>query len=420
MFEHNKKTVTQILLTLVVLFSGLAFTPFASLSAAELDWQQFASVYLPTLHIDEDKGQPGSGFIFHGSGYPANTQTTIYVDGEPRGYVTTNSNGQATFAIQTETVDPLGRYYITMAADANTSATNDLRLEWDRPLLTLPPGFPHPIFDLFGPPPPVGGNNIYVSAATAGVTGDGVAYTPDDILVHNSATWSWSVAVDGALLGLEGSNVDAVLLLESGAYLMSFAEPTFVPGPGMVDDSDVIFYRPQNGALLLAVDGSDVGLDTDAEDIDGLAASPDGFLLISTRGGYSVPRTGGGTLTGSNEDLLKLDSPSYGPVTSGTWSTYFDGSDVGLNAFDADGAWVGPNDIYLSSDVSFSAVGLTIDDNDIAGCLGATAGDPSNCATPIVLWDGAAAGLGSDTVDAFHIQWEGAANQSITALDALR
>ena len=40
-----------------------------------------------------------------------------------------------------------------MSTDANNSATNDLRLESDRPLLVIPPGFPHPIFDLFGSPP---------------------------------------------------------------------------------------------------------------------------------------------------------------------------------------------------------------------------------------------------------------------------
>ncbi|MCO5185479.1 MAG: hypothetical protein M9941_10860 [Anaerolineae bacterium] len=149
----RSKRMTTLLLAAVILLSGLAFFPFASLSADSVSWKQFANAYLPTLNIDEDKGLPGSGFIFEASGYPPNTTASVYAEGVLRGTVMTDSNGNATFGIQTASNDPLGRYDITMSTDANNSATNDLRLESDRPLLVIPPGFPHPIFDLFGSPP---------------------------------------------------------------------------------------------------------------------------------------------------------------------------------------------------------------------------------------------------------------------------
>ena len=149
----RSKRITTLLLAAVILLSGLAFFPFASLSAESVSWKQFANAYLPVLSIGEDKGLPGSGFIFDASGFPPNATASIYAQGSLRGTVMTDSNGNATFGMQTASNDPLDRYDITMSTDANNSATNDLRLESDRPLLVIPPGFPHPIFNLFGSPP---------------------------------------------------------------------------------------------------------------------------------------------------------------------------------------------------------------------------------------------------------------------------
>lgn len=76
----------------------------------------------------------------------------------------------------------------------------------------------------------------------------------------------------------------------------------------------------------MAFDGSDVGLTTSSENIDAFAFLGDGSILISTVGGFSVPG-----VSGSGEDLLRFFPSSLGTVTSGSWSLYFDGSDVGLS-----------------------------------------------------------------------------------------
>ena len=66
----RSKRMTTLLLAAVILLSGLAFShsrryrPIQSVGSS-----------LPTLtplNIDEDKGLPGSGFIFEASGYPPN------------------------------------------------------------------------------------------------------------------------------------------------------------------------------------------------------------------------------------------------------------------------------------------------------------------------------------------------------------
>ncbi len=81
----------------------------------------------------------------------------------------------------------------------------------------------------------------------------------------------------------------------------------------------------------LAFDGSDVGLSSSSEDIDAFTILPDGKILISTTGSFSVPAPGGGTLSGVGQDLIQFTPTSLGATTAGSWSFYFDGSDVGLN-----------------------------------------------------------------------------------------
>lgn len=87
----------------------------------------------------------------------------------------------------------------------------------------------------------------------------------------------------------------------------------------------------------LAFDGSDVGLATASEDVDAFTFLPDGSLVLSTRGAYSVQtRYSGGVgsgaiLTGGGENLLRFTPTSLGANTAGSWSVYLRGSDAGLS-----------------------------------------------------------------------------------------
>lgn len=139
----------------LVLISGLAILPFRPLLAERLTWQRWANVYNPDLDVvGEDKGFPGSAFLFRGLGYPPNTLAFVYIDGDLRGDVTTDATGRADFLIQTEPGDPFGRYFVTLVVDDNLTATDDFRLEDDEPILPPPPGFDGPIFFLTPDPTP--------------------------------------------------------------------------------------------------------------------------------------------------------------------------------------------------------------------------------------------------------------------------
>ena len=114
--EQSKRTIGLVLLSL----SGLLFLPFTNLQAEELTWQMFAGVYMPNLDIEENKGAPGSAFVFYASDYPPNTPATIYLNGNPIGIVQIDGDGQTEFVIQTQASDPLGDYEAVLASDFAT------------------------------------------------------------------------------------------------------------------------------------------------------------------------------------------------------------------------------------------------------------------------------------------------------------
>lgn len=150
---------------------------------------------------------------------------------------------------------------------------------------------------------------VYVSSPGTGNVG-GYGYADEDIMLYNTGTGAWSKAFDGTNAGLNSAaDIDALAtIINSGylSFLMSFDQPAAVPGLGTVDDSDVLRYDTFNGQWSMYLDGSTVGLTTDAEDVDALTFSPGGYLALSTAGGFAVKNMEGGTLKGKDEDLFLL------------------------------------------------------------------------------------------------------------------
>ncbi len=246
---------------------------------------------------------------------------------------------------------------------------------------------------------------LYVSADTPGSIGY-LTYGDEDILTFDPETGAWSKFLDGSDVGLGTADLDAFLIMDNGDILLSLDRPHPVPDLGTVDDSDIVKFTPTSLGLLTTgvftwfFDGSDVGLTQGGEDIDTIALTPNGDLLISTIGNFSVPGIGG-----RDEDLMLFEATSLGENTSGTWDRYFDGSDVGLrnNAEDVRGAWIDDEngDIYLTTRGNFSVPGLSGDGADIFICAPASLGVSTSC-TFSLYWDGSANGF-AGVVDAFDI-----------------
>ena len=241
---------------------------------------------------------------------------------------------------------------------------------------------------------------LYFSLASSGTVG-GLSVANEDIVGWNGA--SFSLYFDGSDAGVANFTIDAFSIVSPTELLLSFANAGSVPGiASTVDDSDIVKFSTTSGSFSLYFDGSDVGLSSSSEDIDAIELLSNGHLLVSTASSFSVPG-----VSGADEDVIEFTVGSLGAATTGTWSLYFDGSDVALNdsSEDIDGlALDGAGQIYLSTTGSFSVPGLSGADEDVfvftPTSLGtATAGSFG----PGLFFDGSAFGLGSNDIFAIEL-----------------
>ena len=225
--------------------------------------------------------------------------------------------------------------------------------------------------------PPTGGTKVWMNFNDVALIPGLGNVENEDIVAYDPATRIWTLVFDGSDVGLGAFAIDGLAVMPGGDLLLSLRNNTatvagLIGGPAgtTIDDSDIIRFTPSSlGAVTAGVftfyfDGSDVGLTTDAEDIDAIALAPDGRLLISTLDAFAV--TG---LSGQDEDLLVFSATSLGSVTAGSFAMYFDGSDVGLaNAASEDidaAAITSAGKILLSAEGNFTVPGVTGGDEDV-------------------------------------------------------
>ncbi|HET9771900.1 MAG TPA: sialidase family protein, partial [Acidimicrobiia bacterium] len=182
-----------------------------------------------------------------------------------------------------------------------------------------------------------------------------------------------------------------------------------------IANEDVVQYT--GGAYRVVLDGSDVGLQPFR--IDAMARLSDSEFVLSFTEPGPVPGVG----EVDDSDLVLFTADTLGEHTSGTFSAWFDGSDVNLlhPSEDVDAADVVVNsdpdtgetttvDLYFSTSGAFTtADGTTGKDEDVVACRGLTTGPDSACAAVDIAFDGSRRGLtepGED-VDAFSFDGVG-------------
>ena len=120
---------------------------------------------------------------------------------------------------------------------------------------------------------------------------------------------------------------------------------------------------------------------------------PDGRLLLSTKGSFSVKEAANKTLAGRDEDILVFDPTTLGANTAGTFALYLDGSDVpGLVKEDVGGIYYNPlnGDLHISIPGSFNVGGVAGSSSDIIILR------PSGGGYAVLpSWHGPGGGLGS-------------------------
>jgi hypothetical protein len=236
--------------------------------------------------------------------------------------------------------------------------------------------------------------------------GDVTGVAGEDVLSYNGS--DFDMVFDGSDVGLAGVNVEGFARLDADSFLLSFAANVTLPGVGLVERFDVVRFDASSlgtttaGAYSWYVDGSDVGLSSTGEQVDAIDVLGDGRVLLSTVGAASVPG-----IMGAGEDLLALTPTALGVTTAGTWTMYFDGSDVALTSTTekVDAAAVGPGgDIDLSTSGAVTVPGIAGSADDVIGCAATSTGPVTACkwwVSPVL--DGGQWGLAGANVDAIEL-----------------
>ena len=241
-------------------------------------------------------------------------------------------------------------------------------------------------------------DRILLSSTTAGTAGS-VSFADEDIISLDPATGAWQMYFDGSDVGLAAVDIDAAEALADGRILLSTNTGVTLAGR-LYDDSDVIEFTPTStgsttaGSFDLYLAGSTVGLTTSGENVDAIAVTPTGELLLST-----ASRLTGGGLVAPDEDLVE--------VAGTTLSRYLDGSALGLTAATEDtwGASITTdNRIDFSVQGGFSLTsGLVGGPASIGQCSPASAPPVTACSASTLVAPQALAPFASEVVDAVSV-----------------
>ena len=163
------------------------------------------------------------------------------------------------------------------------------------------------------------------------------------------------------------------------------------------------------GAWSLFIDGSDIGLAN--TDVDAFERQPDGSLLMSFDTAFTL--SGFGAVDDS--DILRFTPTSTGSTTAGTWSWYFDGSDVGLTTSDedVDAFTVLPSPdgrLLISTLGNVSVTGASAADEDLLAFTPTTLGATTS-GTWALYFDGSDVGLSNTSNEDVNGAWVDAAGK---------
>ncbi len=167
-----------------------------------------------------------------------------------------------------------------------------------------------------------------------------------------------------------------------------------------VDNEDIVAFDGTNFSLYF--DGSDVGLSDFT--IDAFAIISDTEILMSFARARSVPSISG---TVDDSDIVKFTATSLGAITTGSFTLFFDGSDLGLtrNGEDIDAIEVelasdgAVLKLLLSTTGKFRANGLSGADEDIFACNSPATGPNTACESLTLYFDGSDVALSGNGED---------------------
>jgi sugar lactone lactonase YvrE len=236
--------------------------------------------------------------------------------------------------------------------------------------------------------------------------------TPPDFEAPGDANtdnvYEVTVAVSDGRGGSDSQQISVTVtnMDDTSSFTFSLRDAATVGGVSVANE-DIVSYDGA-GHFSLAFDGSDVGLA--AYRIDGFAWLDSDTLLLSV----DTDRTNilpGMTGPIDDSDVVRFDASSLGATTAGTFSMYFDGSDVGLtqSAADVDALeLLADGRIVISTTGTVSVSGVSARDEDLLAFTPASLGQ-TTAGTFALYFDGSDVGLGEnpEDVDAVSVDASG-------------
>ena len=233
-------------------------------------------------------------------------------------------------------------------------------------------------------------NDDLLFSLNSQTTLDGLTLTPQDIVQYDGA--NFTRFFDGSDVLTTGGgddddddngdiHINAFDVISDTEILLSFNEEINLSGVGEVKSSDVVLFtatslgETTSGSFSRYFDGSDVGLSSESEAIDGLTGLADGSLLISTTGNLNASG-----FQAADEDVIRFTPTSTGETTAGDFSRYIDGSDIGLTSEDVDALSIdaGEDNLFFSTTNNFAVTGLSGANEDVFGFEPASTGQTTS------------------------------------------
>jgi C1A family cysteine protease len=168
----------------------------------------------------------------------------------------------------------------------------------------------------------------FVQIATVGA--NVTSYSNTGLTASTSYNYRLQATNDGGNSGYSNTATAVTAAPPAGAKLYLGSSTSGTAGGVSFADEDMLIKDMGTGAWSLFIDGSDIGLTN--TDIDAFELMADGSMLMSFDTDFSL--SGFGSV--DDADILKFVPTSTGSTTAGSWSWYFDGSDVGLTTSDED------------------------------------------------------------------------------------
>ena len=202
------------------------------------------------------------------------------------------------------------------------------------------------------------------------------------------------IDVNGQVLDtfdITSENGDVVTPTPSLYY--SIGGGTTLPDGTRIANDDIVEVGPNGPTRYF--DGSDVGIS--ALRTDAFAILDDGDLLMSFTASGTVPGVG----TVDDSDIVRFTPTTLGDATSGSFSLYFDGSDVGLTTSGED---IDALDVLSDGTIVVSTAGQTVvpgvtpRDEDLMAFSPVQLGD-TTAGTWSLYFDGSDAGVKSEDID---------------------